>query len=74
MCAKPGDIHCPVASLDLCLSKLSPKCYAFFQTPLLYPKPNIWYADQTIGKNKLATMMSGISCEAGLSVRYTNHF
>lgn len=74
MYAKPGDIHCPVASLDLYLSKLSPKCYAFFQALLLYLKPNVWYADQTIGKNKLAIMMSGISREAGLSVRYTNNF
>ncbi|CAC5417042.1 unnamed protein product [Mytilus coruscus] len=40
---------------------------------LQYPKPTIWYAAQTIGKNKLASMMSRISEEAGLSIRYTNH-
>lgn len=70
MCAKPGDIHCPVASLDLYLSKLSPKCDAVFRV-LLYPKPNVWYAAQAM--NKLATMIPRISSEACLSVRYTHH-
>ncbi|CAC5396305.1 unnamed protein product [Mytilus coruscus] len=73
MYAKPGDIHCPVFSLDFYLGKLSPRCTAFFQQALQYPKPTIWYAAQPIGKNKLASMMSRISEEAGLSIRYTNH-
>ncbi|CAC5421278.1 unnamed protein product [Mytilus coruscus] len=53
--------------------KLSPRCTAFFQQALQYPKPTIWYAAQPIVKNKLASMMSRISEEAGLSIRYTNH-
>ncbi|CAG2215768.1 unnamed protein product [Mytilus edulis] len=73
MYAKPGDIHCPVFSLDFYLGKLSPRCTAFFQQALQYPKPTVWYAAQPIGKNKLASMMSRISDEAGLSIRYTNH-
>lgn len=30
--------NCPVRSLDLYLSKLSPKCNSFFQQPLLFPR------------------------------------
>ncbi|CAG2246159.1 unnamed protein product [Mytilus edulis] len=73
MYAKPGDIHCPVFSLNFYLGKLSPRCTAFFQQALQYPKPTVWLAAQPIGKNKLASMMSRISDEAGLSIRYTNH-
>ncbi|CAC5380229.1 unnamed protein product [Mytilus coruscus] len=54
------------------IAKLSPKCNALFQQPLLYPKPNCWYANQAIGKNKLSQMIPRISNEAGLSYRYTN--
>ncbi|CAG2240488.1 unnamed protein product [Mytilus edulis] len=50
MYAKPGDIHCPVFSLDFYLGKLSPRCTAFFQQALQYPKPTVWYAAQPIGK------------------------
>ena len=38
MYAKPGDIDCPVASLDIYLSKLSPKCDVFFQAHFCIPK------------------------------------
>ncbi|CAC5416166.1 unnamed protein product [Mytilus coruscus] len=72
MYAKLGDIHCPVFSLDFYLGTLSPRCTAFFQQELQYPKPTIWYAAQPIGK-KLAHMMSRIFEEAGISIRYTNH-
>lgn len=50
MYANPKGNHCPVASLDVYLSKLSPTCDAFFQKPLLHPKVNAWYAEQPIGK------------------------
>ncbi|VDI35764.1 Hypothetical predicted protein [Mytilus galloprovincialis] len=73
MYEKSGDENCPVASFDFYVSKLSPKCNALFQQPLLYPKPNCWYANQAMGKNKLSQMMPRISNEAGLSYRYTNH-
>ena len=74
MYAASGDIQCPVASLDFYLSNLGPKCDAFFQAPFLNPKPNVWYAAQAIGQNKLATMMSRmIYSTTGLSVQYTNH-
>ncbi|VDI18352.1 Hypothetical predicted protein [Mytilus galloprovincialis] len=65
---------CPVISLDLYLSKLSPKCDALFQQPLQYPKQTCWYAAQPMGKNKVAGMMARISKTAGLSKRYTNHY
>ena len=58
MCAQSGDIHSPVASFGLYLSKLSPECDAVFRVPL-YPKPNVWYAAQAM--NKPVTMMSMIS-------------
>ncbi|VDI49286.1 Hypothetical predicted protein [Mytilus galloprovincialis] len=73
MYEKSEDKNCPVASLDFYLSKLSPKCDALFQQPLLYPKPNCWYSNPAMGKNKLSQMMPRISKEAGLSYRYTNH-
>lgn len=73
MYAEPGDDTCPVYSLDLYLSKLNPKCDALFQQPLIIPKPKVWYGNQPIGQNKLATWMSRLSVEAGLSRRYTNH-
>ncbi|XP_071162166.1 uncharacterized protein [Mytilus edulis] len=73
MYEKSGDENCPVSSFDFYVSKLSPKCNALFQQPLLYPKPNCWYANQAMGKNKLSQMMPRISNEAGLSYRYTNH-
>ncbi|CAC5370547.1 KCTD1_15 [Mytilus coruscus] len=52
---------CPAASLDYILQ------------PLQYPKANLWYAAQPVGKNKLAGMMARISSAAGLSKRHTNH-
>ncbi|CAG2190184.1 KCTD1_15 [Mytilus edulis] len=73
MYERPNDLNCPVHSLDLYLSKLSPKCSAFFQQTLVNPRPDCWYAAQPIGKNKLASWMSRISKSADLSKIYTNH-
>ena len=66
--------NCPVRSLDLYLSKLSPKCNSFFQQPLLFPKKNVWYVAQPIGKNKICAWMGHLSISAGLSKRYINHY
>ncbi|CAG2190079.1 unnamed protein product [Mytilus edulis] len=51
---------CPVISLDLYLSKLSPKCDALFHQPLQYPKQAGWYTAQPTGKQKLSDMMARI--------------
>ncbi|VDI81502.1 Hypothetical predicted protein [Mytilus galloprovincialis] len=53
MYEKSGDENCPVASFDFYVSKLSPKCNALFQQPLLYPKPNCWYANQAMGEKQI---------------------
>jgi len=57
MYAKAGDINCPIASFELYISKLSPKCESLFQQPLLHPKPTVWYAAQPVGKNKLKKLV-----------------
>ena len=72
MYEKPGDVNCPIYSLDLYLSKLSPHHNAFFQQPRPFPTQTCWYADQPMGKNKISCMMGRISSQAGLSHRYTN--
>ena len=62
-------------ALRVYLSKLNPKCTAFFQ----YPKKNwaptdsSWYENRPVGINKLDGMMKEISQEAQLSRVYTNH-
>ena len=67
---------CPVASFEKYVSKLNPKCNAFFQAP--YPNmPSTddgpWYKNAPVGEKCLGNMMSKMSTEAGLSRRYTNH-
>lgn len=63
------------ASLKLYVSKLNPKCKAFFQ----HPRANfafddaVWYENKPIGVNKLGDMMKSISIGAELSQVYTNH-
>lgn len=61
MYSRPGEQNCPVSNMDLYLGKLNPKCKAFFQQHLQYPKEECWYAVQAMGKNKLASMMARIS-------------
>ena len=73
MYERGDEINCPVKSLDLYLAKLSPKCSAFFQQPLLNPRSDCWYAVQPIGINKLASWMTRMSKSANLSKSYTNH-
>ena len=57
MYERRDDINCPVKSLDLYLAKLSPKCSAFFQQPLLNPRSDCWYAAQPIGGKKYTGFM-----------------
>ena len=69
-----GDNKCPVQSLEMYLSKLSPKEDAFLQIPRknISPNDDIWYYG-VLGKNTIANMMKQISQKAGLSSQYTNH-
>ena len=62
-------------ALRLYLSKVNPKCSAFFQYPrkMWRPEDGIWYEAKPLGVNTLANMMKNISKEAGLSQVYTNH-
>ena len=75
MNAQSNDPNCPVKSYKLYLSKLSPKCDAFFQQPLnnVTTEKEVWYANQPVGLNKLGEMMKSISKKAGLTKVYTNH-
>ena len=62
-------------ALRLYISKLNPKCEAFFQ----FLKRNwcnddgIWYENRPVGVNKLSLMMREIREEAQLSMVYANH-
>lgn len=73
MYAQGGD-SCPVSSFRLYISKLNPKCDAFFQKANVnYDKTGLWYANAPVGKNTLAGFMKDISKRAKLSKEYTNH-
>ncbi|XP_072033159.1 uncharacterized protein KIAA1958-like [Amphiura filiformis] len=66
---------CPVAALDLYLSKLSPESDCLFQRPRdkFKASDDVWYTKQAVGVNTLGSMLREISKEAGLSRIYTNH-
>lgn len=66
------------SSLKLYLTKVNPKCSAFFQYPLKNKakwslNSEVWYENRPMGINSLSKMMSQISMEAKLSRVYTNH-
>ena len=65
----------PVGLLELYLSKVNPKCKAFFQTPRndFDFNDEIWFENRPPGINNLAKMMKGISKAVSLSQLYTNH-
>ena len=75
MFERPGDILCPVQSIEKYISKLNPKCSAFFQRPKKKGdiEDPVWYNNQCIGVNTLANKMKVISKLANLSREYTNH-
>lgn len=64
-------------ALKLYLSKLNPKCKAFFQFPRRdwsdEKIDSCWYENRPLGVNTLGNMMKAISIEAKLSKVYTNH-
>ncbi|KAK3737421.1 hypothetical protein QZH41_005519 [Actinostola sp. cb2023] len=73
---KTDDVNDGYDALKLYLTKLNPKCSAFFQ----FPKRNwcgidepVWYENRCLGVNKLGDMMKEISTAAELSKIYTNH-
>lgn len=75
MYAIPGDDLCPVYSMTLYLSKLSPRNNSLFQCPVrkkVTDDDEAWYMNLTFGHNRLVTMMSDISKAAKLSRIYTN--
>ena len=65
----------PVGLLELYLSKVNPKCKAFFQRPRndFNFEDEIWSENRPLGINDLAKTMKGISKAASLSQLYTNH-
>ncbi|CAG2245790.1 unnamed protein product [Mytilus edulis] len=69
----PGDPNCPVSAMDLYLSKRNPHKNAFFQRPKtnIHDCPDVWYESQ-VGHGVLASIMSRMSEDAGLSRLYTN--
>ncbi|XP_052065397.1 uncharacterized protein LOC127705183 isoform X4 [Mytilus californianus] len=69
----PGDPNCPVSAMDLYLSKRNPHKNAFFQRPKTHinDSTDIWYESQ-VGHGVLASIMSRMSEDAGLSRLYTN--
>lgn len=74
--AQPQSEWCPVKSFKLYLSKLNPKCDAFFQTPNPYcnnPKYDKWYKNCPVGEGKIAQFMKEISALTNLPKLYTNH-
>ena len=62
-------------ALQVYISKMNPKCSAFFQYPKRKWSPDcpVWYENRPLGVNKLGDMMKNISMEADLSQKYTNH-
>ena len=74
--AQPGSERCVVRLIDLYIAKLPENPPAFYLRPLdkvpsSDDKP--WYCKSRVGVNKLKTIITEISVEAGLQVHYTNH-
>jgi hypothetical protein len=76
MYAQEDESDCPVYSLEKYISKLNPKCTAFFQRPrqhIFTDEDPVWYENKPLGIHKIDSMMKNISEDAKLSIVYTNH-
>lgn len=66
---------CPVSAIATYLTKLSPQCEAFFQTPnhpLVSQAGEVWFLPRPLPDARLKGMMKEISSAAGLSRVYSN--
>ena len=71
-----GRLNDGYTALQLYLTKLNPKCDAFFQFPKrswVHWSEDVWYENRCLGVNKLGNMMKELSLSAKLSKVYTNH-
>ena len=73
--AQPGSERCVVRLIDLYIAKLPENPPAFYLRPLdkVLSDDKPWYCKSRVGVNKLKTIITEISVEAGLPVHYTNH-
>ena len=63
-----GKADCPLISIKLYISRLSPECEAFFQTPKNKGwKSTMWYSKSPVGINTIGKFMPTISKQAKLS-------
>ena len=73
--SQPGNPMCLVNSFKLHMSKLHPKCDAFFKNTNQYyrlPKDK-WYKNMPAGINTIGNFLKMISELANLSYIYTSH-
>ena len=70
-----GREDCPLKTMKLYLSKLTPSNPSFFQTPKAkgWKLSSIWFTRSTVGVNTIGKFMVTISELAKLSQIYTNH-
>ncbi|CAC5375819.1 unnamed protein product [Mytilus coruscus] len=75
MYAVNGHPLCPVASFRKYLSKLHPRNNDLWQKPVdqFTDSQDVWYYNQSLGKNTLSSLMRTISQQARLSREFTNH-
>ena len=74
--SQPGNPCCPVNSFKLYISKLHPKCNAFFQNINTYYKlaTDKWYKNSPASVNTIGNFLCTISQASSLSYICTNHY
>ncbi|XP_061181333.1 uncharacterized protein LOC133189918 isoform X2 [Saccostrea echinata] len=75
MYEQPGNLHCPVYSFELYLSKLNPESQVFFQQPTSYEefnKTGCWYSTTPIGKNNQSRKLTSICQSVGMNLNFRN--